>query len=267
MESDEVLEQLTSWLSTRKADALGERFNAELRVAQLEQLLPSAIDRLRSDSHKMALLLELAGPSGYFVQALANEDGDVCAECVSNQFVADGFKLTQEQEELLPALGYAWPAPPSSPNWQLSDPLLSGGSVISGLFMRTLRQVLHVQESDVVKVSVYDVGSRSTKVILRSEESGNDRRSLWAHLDTDGNLHIDGQDLGPATAPVSADGEYEWFQTVRRDDIPQLLEALGAPRDTRELLAFLKTNFSGDKSHELERILRESDVPVELTVW
>ena len=265
---DEALGRLNTWLTEVRVGDVpgGERFNAELNLAQIERFLPLAIDRLRSDSHKLALLLVPVGPSGYFVQALVNEHGDVCAECVSNVFIADGFKLTEEQEELLPSLGYAWPAPPSSPNWQLSDPLLSSGSVISRLFMRTLREVLHIQESDVVNVSVYDVGA-ANRVTLRSERSGRDQRTLWAFLDADGNLHIDGQDLGPRTEPASVDGEYEWFQTIRSVDIPRLLEVLGAPRDTKEVLAFLKANYSGRRASELEQILRGSDVPVELTVW
>jgi hypothetical protein len=50
--------------------------------------------------------------------------------------------------------------------------------------------------------------SRPTRrqVILRNERSGLDTRHLWAYLDDEGNLHIDGQDLGPATAPVSTSG-------------------------------------------------------------
>lgn len=266
-DDDALLAQLAMWLAALPAEVpRDQRFGAELSVAQLELFVPDAIEALRSNSHRLVLFLALAGPSGYYVQALAKEDGDVCAECVSNKFVAEGFKLTDEQEEQLPALGYSWPAPPSSPNWQVSDPLLSSGGLISRLFMRTLREVLHAQESDIVNVTVYDVGDRM-QVTLRSERSGRDLRTLWARLDADGNLHVDGQDLGPGTAPVSSDGEYEWFQTIRRESIPQLLVLLGAPPDTRELLQFLKANFSGTSSYELERILRESKVPVERTVW
>jgi hypothetical protein len=50
------------------------------------------------------------------------------------------------------------------------------------------------------------------EVQLRAERDGADARFLWAYLDDEGGLHIDGQDLGPGTAISSDDGEYEWFQ-------------------------------------------------------
>lgn len=69
-------------------------------------------------------------------------------------------------------------------------------------------------------------------VTLRNEIDGPDSRHLWAHLDQEGNLHIDGQDLGPKTAIVSSDGEYEWFETIDRSDLPKLIGLLGGkPED------------------------------------
>ena len=64
-------------------------------------------------------------------------------------------------------------------------------------------------------------------VTLRNEIDGPDSRHLWAHLDQKGNLHIDGQDLGPKTTIVSSDGEYEWFETIDRSDLPKLIGLLG----------------------------------------
>ena len=48
-------------------------------------------------------------------------------------------------------------------------------------------------------------------VALRDERNGPDTRHLEAYLDEEGNLHIDGHDLVPGTAPVSDDGEYETY--------------------------------------------------------
>ena len=69
-------------------------------------------------------------------------------------------------------------------------------------------------------------------VTLRDETNGPDSRHLWAHLDQEGNLHIDGQDLGPKTVIVSSDGEYEWFETIDRSDLAKLIGLLGGSQKT-----------------------------------
>lgn len=103
-------------------------------------------------------------------------------------------------------------------------------------------------------------------VTLRDEHDGADRRHLAAYLDDEGRLHIDGQDLGPATAMVSEDGEYEWFRTIAAADLPRLAELLGAYAG-ESILAVLARKYTGVRSHELERILRESDIPQNLQTW
>ncbi|MHB8394168.1 MAG: hypothetical protein ACYDC5_06635 [Candidatus Dormibacteria bacterium] len=103
-------------------------------------------------------------------------------------------------------------------------------------------------------------------VTLRREQDGQDRRHLWAYLDTDGNLRIDGQDLGPKTAPVSDSGGYEFFQIVRAVDLPQLCVLLGAA-PTADVLEVLEHEWSGARSYDLEKLLRESDLEIERFVW
>jgi hypothetical protein len=71
------------------------------------------------------------------------------------------------------------------------------------------------------------------------------------------NLLVEGQDLGPATSPVSGDGEYEFVYEVAADKVPALLQALGAERDA-DVLDELAARWTGAASHELERILRDS---------
>ncbi|MEP7216070.1 MAG: hypothetical protein ABI782_07430 [Anaerolineaceae bacterium] len=100
-------------------------------------------------------------------------------------------------------------------------------------------------------------------VTLRDEQQGHDRRALWAHVDDAGAHHIDGQDLGPGTASVSSDGEYEWFRTFSAAHLPQVIELLDGrpgedPLDVPE-------RWIG-RSYELERRLRESTRPSELFV-
>jgi len=74
-------------------------------------------------------------------------------------------------------------------------------------------------------------------------------------------LHIDGQDLGPSTAPVSDDGEYEYYQTVAAADIPALLHLLGADA-SEDIVDVLERHWSGRASYDLEDKLQESGIPV-----
>jgi len=103
-------------------------------------------------------------------------------------------------------------------------------------------------------------------VTLRNETDGPDSRHLWAHVDQEGNLHIDGQDLGPKTAIVSSDGEYEWFQKIKKSDIPKLVGLLGGGAED-DILDLLEENWSGSRSADLEPLLRESDIKVERFIW
>lgn len=104
-------------------------------------------------------------------------------------------------------------------------------------------------------------------IMLRDEtRADGSHLALWAYLDTAGRLHIDGQDLGPVTRTVSGDGEYEYFKMVAKEDIPRLIELLGGkPGD--DILGVLGRNWSGDKSYDLEEILREGPIEVGLGVW
>jgi hypothetical protein len=104
-------------------------------------------------------------------------------------------------------------------------------------------------------------------VLLRDEKRADGSHlALWAYLDTKGRLHIDGQDLGPVTRAVSSDGEYEYFKMVPKEAIPRLIELLGGkPKD--DILDLLGKSWTGEKSYELEEILREGPIEVELATW
>jgi hypothetical protein len=110
------------------------------------------------------------------------------------------------------------------------------------------------------------MNEETRRVTLRDEKSGSDSRHLRAYLDDDGNLHIDGHDLGPGTAPVSNDGEYEWLEKISAADLPRLLTLLGAPSNAM-ILDVLEQRWTGSSSYDLERLIRESDIRVERFVW
>jgi hypothetical protein len=108
--------------------------------------------------------------------------------------------------------------------------------------------------------------SKRRTVTLRDERHGEDARHLRAYLDEDGNLHIDGQDLGPGTAMVSSDGEYEWYQVVAANDVSRVAKLLGA-EPGESLLDVLQREWTGDRSYELEEHLRGSGIPMTLFVY
>ena len=108
--------------------------------------------------------------------------------------------------------------------------------------------------------------SGNRRVSLRAEEKDGDSRYLDAYVDDDGNLHIDGQDLGPGTGSVSSDGEYEWFRLINKADIPRLKKLLRAPVDA-DILDVLEKSWRGYRSYRLEEIIRDSDLPSGITTW
>jgi hypothetical protein len=85
------------------------------------------------------------------------------------------------------------------------------------------------------------------RVVLRDwrgkdNDGGGLLRFLEAYLDVEGNLHIDGQDIGGAAHLIS-DGEYEWFQEIAAADVPAFRALLDvAPEE--DLLDALESRYS-----------------------
>jgi hypothetical protein len=103
-------------------------------------------------------------------------------------------------------------------------------------------------------------------VVLRDDRQGADIRHLEAYLDDEGDLHVDGHDLGPGTAPVSDDGEYEWFETIAAADVPRLVKLLGG-RDGEDVLDLLTRRYTGPAASEFTLALYASDIPVNRVTW
>ena len=129
-----------------------------------------------------------------------------------------------------------------------------------------VRSLLDVLLHDPGSAARLAVRVQPSRVVLRDEHDGDDRRRLWAYMDAVGALHIDGQDLGPKTAPVSDDGEYEWYETINVEHLGRLVELLGGqPED--DVLAVLADRYTGGGSYELEALLRASEIPMERFVY
>ncbi len=103
---------------------------------------------------------------------------------------------------------------------------------------------------------------KGKSVVLRSIKDARDSRHLEAAITADGDLEIEGQDLGDGVEQVFGVREYEWIWTIRARDLPSLLDAMGSSSD---VLAAMSERFSGDNAADLKSFLDSHDVPHE--VW
>jgi hypothetical protein len=97
-----------------------------------------------------------------------------------------------------------------------------------------------------------------TRAILRDERSEGDMRYLGATYSSEGNLVIEGQDLGNAVEAAFGYREYEWAWTIARADLPKLAAALDTKTD---LMAALEHRFSGPAAAQLAAFLQEHNIP------
>jgi len=98
--------------------------------------------------------------------------------------------------------------------------------------------------------------------VLRDERTPGDVRHLSVRYASNGDLRIEGQDVGQSVESFFGSREYEWSWTVARSKHPKFLKALGVSGD---LIAALKARFSGDDAAELEGFLKSHRIP--FSVW
>jgi hypothetical protein len=98
------------------------------------------------------------------------------------------------------------------------------------------------------------------KVILRSERTTTDSRYLSASFNPDGDLVIEGQDIGDEVRRCFDCSEYEWIWTIRALSVVTLKHALGNPGD---LLHCLQQKFSGNNAANIGSFLSEHGITYE----
>lgn len=110
------------------------------------------------------------------------------------------------------------------------------------------------------------VSTMTRSVILRRTRDRNGSRYLAASIVADGDIHVEGQDLGPGVTAYWGEGvtEYEWTWTIPIAEVPHLLSSLDEPVDA-DPLAALARHFSGERAAGLKRFLDEHQIRHE--VW
>ncbi len=96
---------------------------------------------------------------------------------------------------------------------------------------------------------------------LRKERSDGDWRSLWVRLKPDGDVVIEGQDLGDTVEKHWGSREYEWDITIRAPDVPGYVRALGGTPGRDDPLAAVKRRFKEDERCVTQRFLDEHEIP------
>jgi hypothetical protein len=98
----------------------------------------------------------------------------------------------------------------------------------------------------------------SARVVLQDEDS----HGLDARITDDGDLVIEGQDLGAVVEGFWGSGleEYEWTITIRAAHIPQFIAALSGA-DGDDILALLAARYSEDRRCATTSFLKEHSIP------
>jgi len=109
-----------------------------------------------------------------------------------------------------------------------------------------------------------EMKSPERAITLRSTCDQDGSRHLWARLKENGDLIIEGQDIGPGVSKCFGPGitEYEWSWIIYKANISQLAKALGGGK-ADDILELLAKRFSVESAGELQNFLNEHHIPNE----
>jgi hypothetical protein len=118
------------------------------------------------------------------------------------------------------------------------------------------------------EASVGDDQVEPTGVVSMRQLRREDLRSfLDAGINEDGDLVLQGQDLGEFVEAAMGTDEYEYAKTYAKSTFPAILEALGEPADS-DILEVIAARWCGNEvSFEFERRLEKAGIERDLWTW
>lgn len=118
--------------------------------------LQTLLDSLCQRPGRWILIVKGAQRPHLYWQALAYEDGSLVTEVVSNFYLADENRWTDEQNRQLVKLGWERPEPPRTTNWMNVEYTTSPATeLIVCRAMATLRFVFGLTLSDKLKIRIF----------------------------------------------------------------------------------------------------------------
>lgn len=107
----------------------------------------------------------------------------------------------------------------------------------------------------------------SVAVSMRQLRREDLRSFLDAEINDDGDLVLQGQDLGEFVEQAMGTDDYEYAKTYAKSTFPTILEALGEPADA-DILEVIAARWCGNEvSFEFERRLEKAGIPRDLWTW
>jgi hypothetical protein len=97
---------------------------------------------------------------------------------------------------------------------------------------------------------------------LRGQRDGRDSRSLWLRLSENGELTIEGQDLGPTVEKYWGGPEYEWDIRIKAADVAAYVRCLGGD-STEDVVDVVSACFECDPGCVEKQFLEKNGIPHE----
>ena len=108
-----------------------------------------------------------------------------------------------------------------------------------------------------MELNLFELFKRK-KVILRNQKDDRIYRYLGARIKENGDLLIEGQDLGSGVEDAFGCAEYEWYWTIKVKDLHLFNQALGF---SGNILCLLKIYFSNENAVELYQFMKKNNIP------
>lgn len=237
----------------------------EVPFREVSRDLSELVARMIEASGRWVLVLEAGVNEAHYVQVLTEHDDEILlAECVSNEFLVGAERLTDEQEELLPTLGWDWPSPPNQPNWSTIEFNRDVSLELARQVAHTLSRVFGCTKESRVKVTIFPGTSR--RLSLCQLVKNGVHCNISAEMGEDGSLKIEGKELALGVYGSLTCDEYEYRYSILKEDLPRAVEALGGEK-SQNVMDVLSRRWIGEIALDIGKVLGDANIETNLDVF